>query len=132
MAVVNLCKKILAVSMALILLVMPLLAQDSTGEYMQGKIDGERDARGEGAWFFAGCLLGATGILIAYIVEPNVPAAQLVGKSNAYVLGYSDGYKRKTQSLNAKNAMTGCGISVAAWLVLYVALIASAESSTEY
>lgn len=126
----GIAKKIVAISMALLLVTCPLMSQQSSDEFVKGRIDGEQDAKAEGIWILAGCALGVTGILLAYLVEPSVPAGQLVGKSSAYVMGYTDGYKSKTKSLNAKQAITGCVISSVAWVTLYVVLLTSAEAST--
>ena len=106
----------------------PLLAQQATNDYLQGKQDGERDAQGNGNWFFAGCL-GLVGVLIAYVVEPSVPTEQLMGKSPEYVRGYEEGYKRKTKSKNATKAVYGCLTLGCVEVVLYSVFIASANTS---
>ena len=110
----------------------PLLAQQATNDYLQGKQDGERDAQGNGNWFFAGCLGGLVGVLIAYVVEPSVPTEQLMGKSIEYVRGYEEGYKNKTKSKNATKALNGCLTSGAVEVVFYTVLLVSVSTANTY
>lgn len=95
-------------------------------EYLQGKRDGERDAKGNAVWFLSGCLLGGVGIIIAYVVEPSVPTEHLVGKSPEYVRGYSEGYKKKAQHKNAMNAVYGCVALGVGYVILYAAVMSEA------
>lgn len=74
-------------------------------------------------WFWAGCALGATGMVIAYIIEPKPSAVSLLGKSPEYVAVYSDVYTKEVKNANTKAATRGCiasGVSVA---LLYAILI---------
>jgi len=80
-------------------------------------------------WFVIGCLAGLVGWIIAYAIEPNPPAASLVGKSPQYVATYSDCYKRKGKSSQTNAALVGCLIGTAASVLLWVAVFATAEES---
>jgi hypothetical protein len=95
--------------------------------YLQGKIDGSRDAKGNALWFCAGSpallgvygagCLGCIGPVVAYLAPPGPPAAKLVGKSPEYALGYTEAYKSKTKTENTIWASVGCttflGVAVA-------------------
>jgi hypothetical protein len=124
----TLWKKSLVLSLAIIMVAAPLLAQQEMNEYLQGKKDGELEAKGNGMWFLAGCCLGGVGIIIAYVVEPSVPTDHLIGKSPEYIQGYTEGYINKAKSKNGMNAIYGCVTTTVVYGVLYFAVIASAIS----
>jgi hypothetical protein len=100
--------------------------QNPTSEdYLQGKMDGERDAKGNGLWFLAGlpglcCYgVGGLGVLGSFIWVPEPPVEQLMGKSTNYILGYTEGYKSKAKRKNMKSASLGCGIGTALSILGY-------------
>jgi len=91
-----------------------LLAQQQD-DYLQGKMQGELDAKGSPVWILAGlsgtycCLLfGVAGIGAAYMIPPSPPINTLLGKSSNYVIGYTEGYKNKAKKKNATYASFGC------------------------
>jgi hypothetical protein len=94
--------------------VVPALAQD---ECMQGKMDGERDAKGNPLWFLAGLGCGIFGAGAAYIYNPDPPAQGLMGKSSEYVLCYTDAYKKKAKMKNTTYACVGWAV----WIAIVVA-----------
>lgn len=101
------------------------------GDFQQGHADGERDARAAAnrpLWFAAGCVGGAVGLLIAYVIEPSPPATKLLGKSAEYAVGYTDAYKRAGKSLQARWALYGCGTCACAYLAYWIAVISAMES----
>ena len=59
-----------------------------------------------------GCVLGSAGLLGAYLYEPSVPTARLMGQSPEYILTYSDAYKTKARNLQVRSAVIGLGGSV--------------------
>ncbi len=125
----------LALTLAILMFVTPLLAQqtqNSISDFMQGKIDGERAAKSTGAgfgWFLLGCV---GGVLWAYILEPDVPGAEaLMGKSPEYVMGYDEGYKKGAKSARVKMAFYGCIASGVAYCALYFVVIAAAASESD-
>lgn len=128
MSLFSLSKKGIALILVLLMIAAPLLAQQEMSEYLQGKMDGEREAKGNNMWFLAGCLLGGVGIIIAYVMEPDVPTQQLVGKSPEYVQGYTEGYKKKAQTKNAMSALYGCLALGVAYIILYAAVLAEAST----
>ena len=77
----------------------------------------------------AGCLLGVTGMLIAYVVTPTVPPERLLGKSPEYVAHYTSTYQRIVKSNQTRNATTGCVIGTGAAVALWAILISAAEST---
>ena len=113
-------KKSVVLGMAVLTLVVPIMAQETEIDYMQdynqGKLDGQRDAGGGNPlWFLAGlsgtgcCLLiGVAGIGLAYLWPQNPPQERLIGKSPAYVLGYTEGYRNARRKENVKYATYGC------------------------
>ena len=110
------------ISMVLIVLMvstpMMLLAQEEQEDtFFQGKLDGERDAKGNGLWALAGCACGIFGVAAAYLIKPTPPAAALIGRSSEYIMGYTEGYQNKSRN---KNAMYACG-GWAAFVLIYAA-----------
>lgn len=115
--------------------VSPVETPLTAGNFYDGKMAGEMLAKGSGGWFFSGFCLGAVGILIPYIVEPNVPTANLMGKSIEYIQGYNEGYKKEAKSKNVKAAAWGCGTQACVGTVgylVYVSLLVSAASASTY
>ena len=126
-----------ALLLVMVLFFLPLLndialAQNQTpaSDFLQGKMDGEYDAKASGAWFFAGFCLGLIGVLIAYLVKPTPSTASLVGKSQEYITGYVEGYKDKGAKLQGQKALYGLGTLCLLDVVLYAVLIA-ASTDTE-
>lgn len=113
-------RKYISLFLIFAFLAAPAMAQMSSRQYLAGKMDGERDATGNQAWILGGCLLGVIGVILAYVIEPEVPAARLMGKSPSYIQGYTEGYKSATKRKNVMYALYG----MAAWLgfvVIYMA-----------
>lgn len=112
-------------------------AQDKPSDAATACMDAEAAAASQtsgGSWFAIGCLLTWVGWLIAYAMEPAPPATALLGKSPEYVATYTDCYKRKAKDLRSKNAMIGCLVGTAMWIVINVVLytIVLAEEEEEY
>lgn len=128
-------EKVTAVFMAILLFSIPILAQESQTQQAtrEAQVQAASDVNST-TWFIIGCLLGAIGWLISFLVEPNPPAAQLLGKSPDYVAVYTDAYKRKAKSIQQNKALIGClvgtGVSVAAYVILFA--IAAEETTTGY
>ena len=114
--------KVIALALAILMFATPftsLLAQQATmSDYVQGKIDGERDAKGNPLWILAGAGCGIFGAGAAYLIKPSPPAHALIGKSTEYVLGYTEGYKNKARSENTKWACSGWLLSFAVLLLV--------------
>ena len=119
--------KVISVFLIAIMVSIPmtLLAQQQEGTFAQGKMDGERDAKGNALWVLAGAGCGIFGVGAAYFMKPSPPAQALVGKSADYVLGYTDGYQNKARNANAGYACGGW----AAFIAIYAA--AGGFSTTE-
>ena len=102
---------------------------NNSGDYTLGRMNGQSDARGNGLWFLAGspglCCYGAggLGILFAILIPPEPPTSALIGKSSAYILGYTEGYQSKGRWKNAGWASIGCAISTALSLLLMYTLV---------
>jgi len=97
-------------------------------DYLQGKMDGKREARGNPVWILAGlagtglCLcIGVAGIGIAFAVAPSPPETALMGKSTSYIQGYTEGYKSKGRLGNAGWATLGCTIAAVINIVINLA-----------
>jgi len=117
-----------AILVAAVLLLAPTLAMAQTegSDYVQGQEDGERDAKPNYAWAFAGCL-SIFGFIFAATYDPSVPRGALLGKSAEYAAGYSEAYKSRSKTLQLTYAGIGCVVGSALW---YALLVASADSST--
>jgi hypothetical protein len=97
-------------------------------DYLLGKMDGKRDARGKPVWILAGltgtgfCLcIGVAGIGVALIVPPSPPESALMGKSSTYIQGYSEGYKSKARVKNAGWATLGCAMAALINIIINLA-----------
>ncbi|MFC1475680.1 hypothetical protein ACFLQW_01605 [Candidatus Zixiibacteriota bacterium] len=110
--------KVICILLSMLLVTAPVLAEGELTDYQQGKVDGERDARGNALWFLAGAACGICGAGAAYLIKPKPPAGALVGKSGDYVLGYTEGYQTKARN---QNTMWACG----GWLA-FVLIFAAA------
>ena len=104
-------------------------------DYIRGKMDGERDAKGNGIWFVAGlpgacCYgIGVGGIVISYIATPSPPESAYIGKPVEYIMGYTEGYKNKGRLKNAKYASLGCLAGTVIEVALYVIFIMTLDMS---
>ena len=99
--------------------------------------DAHADTNGT-MWFFAGCLLGVIGIIIAYVAEPSPPPARLMGKSPEYLAIYTATYKSEAKSIQGRSAIYGTLTTLAVFVVIYVIIIvavvhdANTTNSTYY
>ncbi len=111
--------KCISVFLIVLLISTPIIviAQDQEDNFAQGKVHGERDAKGNGLWFLAGAGCGIFGVGAAYISKPAPPAQALVGKSAEYVIGYTQGYQNKARNTNMGYACGGW----AAFVLVYAA-----------
>ena len=105
-----------------------VVENNSGNDYLNGKIDGERDAEtaSVGAWIFAGCCLGEMGILGAYVIDPIIPTNNLAGKPSVYMIAYTASYKQKIKSRRGKQAMIGCAGLMTGYIILYAILLSNA------
>ncbi|MDP4164544.1 MAG: hypothetical protein Q8898_15720 [Bacillota bacterium] len=91
--------------------------QSAMNQFAVGKLDGERDAKGNPLWFLAGAGCGCFGAGFAFLMKPSPDAQSLVGKSSDYVLGYTEGYKNKGRMKNTSYACAGWAAFVAVYAV---------------
>jgi hypothetical protein len=84
--------------------------------------DAHADTNGT-LWYFAGCLLGVIGILIAYVSEPSPPPARMMGKSPEYLAIYTNTYKAEARSIQGRSAIYGTLTAVAVIVVIYIIVI---------
>lgn len=90
--------------------------------------DAQADTNGT-LWYFAGCLLGVIGILIAYVAEPSPPPARMMGKSAEYLTIYTMAYKSEARSLQGRSAIYGTLTVLAVVVVIYVIVIVAVVKS---
>jgi hypothetical protein len=103
-------------------------------EYEKGKIDGELDARSNFGWVAAGFFLPVGSSIATFIFKPDPPAAALLGKSRAYILGYTKAYRSKSAWKNLRNTCIGtCALGVVAGVafVIYDATKADTKKGEE-
>jgi len=89
-------------------------------------IEGAQDARADEngtLWFFAGCLLGLIGVVIAVVAEPTPPPARMMGKSPDYLTIYTQAYRSEGKSAQLRSSLWGLGTAVVVGVVIYVILI---------
>jgi hypothetical protein len=129
--------KCVALILSLCLYAAPLAAQQGSGEsgsiaedYNQGWLDGQFDAEGKGIWILSGLFLGPIGIILPWVISPKVPGARLIGKSVAYVEGYTDGYRQKAKPKNFLYSMIGFGVWAVAVVAGTILAVRAAESAS--
>lgn len=107
-------KKPISLMLIFLLLLCPLLAMqaDSGNDFLQGKADGEMDAKGNPLWLLGGALCGLFGVIGAYFIKPSPPTEAMLGKSAEYVMGYTDGYQNKARNKNVGYACGGWAIFI--------------------
>jgi len=131
-----LARRSIAALLIVCLAAAPLAAQqdgrseDQSSDYQQGWVDGQKEAKGQGIWILSGLLLGPIGLILPWIISPTVPGASLIGKSSAYIQGYTAGYQKKAKSQNFLYSLLGFGITAAAVAVTIGVYAASAASET--
>ncbi|HVV50653.1 MAG TPA: hypothetical protein VHO06_13390 [Polyangia bacterium] len=94
----------------------------------QATQDAQADESG-GLWFFAGCLLGIIGVIVAYVAEPVPPPARLMGKSPEYVAIYTQTYKDQGRSAQLRSALWGMGTTLVVVVAIYVIVIVAIVKS---
>lgn len=108
----------------------PVDASRATAEAVN---DAHADTNGT-LWFFAGCLLGVIGILIAYVSEPSPPPARLMGKSPEYLAIYTNTYKSEARSAQGRAAiwgtLTAVGVVVVIYIIVIVAIVHNSSTTT--
>jgi hypothetical protein len=128
----SLLVKVIVFLLAALLLVQPLLAQMAQDEYVTGRMEGANAAQvNTTLWFFAGCLLGWVGLLLAYVIAPEVPSQHLIGKSAEYARGFTEGYQEKAKKKQTTNALYGCIVGTVAYIGCYVIYVAAVVSAAD-
>jgi hypothetical protein len=136
--------RLMCAVLCLVMFAAPMAATAQMGkssDFMQGKVDGEKDAKGEGWWYWVGCAGGllsssVVGLGLAFlplIIKPTVPSDKLMGKTPEYVQGYTEGWQAKAQKINLKYALFGCGtggLLTIVGIVIYVVAVMSVATST--
>jgi len=106
----------------------PLYSQSELDTFFidieEGRAEGYAAGQGDPHWYWAGFGLNVVGLFLPLLLEPEIPALDLVGKSPAYVQGYMEGYKERARSENMTQAALGCGTSSLTGCLLYMGYIA--------
>jgi hypothetical protein len=120
-------KVLLIVSVFMVFIPVISIAQAMDSEAcMQAEADAEMDVN-KTMWFAGGCLIGILAVGAAYLVKPNPPASQLVGKSPEYIASYSDCYKEKASSIQTSSSMYGCIVGTVISAAIYTIVLLSLE-----
>jgi len=126
--------KLLILSSIFCLVATQLQAQNKEqlqAEYAQGKIDGELDAGSNFGWVVAGFFLPVGSSIATFIFKPDPSPSALLGKSRAYILGYTKAYKSKSAWKNLRNSCIGtCAFGIVAGTA-FVIYDASKSDKTE-
>ena len=70
--------------------------------------DAIADAQRDNTWYGAGFLFGVFGVGAAYVMTPQVPPVNLLGKPPEYIIFYTDAYQQAMRTLRVEQATTGC------------------------
>lgn len=84
------------------------------------------------AWMIGGCLALGLTVIAAQVLEPEPPAAALLGQPPEYVAVYTDCYKRAAKKRRTNKALTGCLIGAGAYVLFYAVLAAVVVASDPY
>ena len=134
----------IALTLAFFLVATPVAAYASTGigrdqqsatepppsprePCADAELQADSDTNGT-VWMVGGCLATVLTLIAAQVLEPEPPAAALLGQSPEYVAVYTDCYKRAAKKKRTNKALTGCLIGGAAWAALYLLVVAVAVS----
>jgi hypothetical protein len=101
---------------------------DTARAVLEATQDAQADENGT-LWFFAGCILGLIGVVIAAVAEPSPPPARLMGKSPEYLAIYTQTYKSEGKSAQLRSSLWGVGTTVVVFVVIYVILIVTVLKS---
>lgn len=96
----------------------------------QATQDAQADENGA-LWFFAGCLLGLIGVIIAAVADPTPPAARVMGKSPEYLALYTSTYRSAGSSAQLHSALWGLGTIVIVYVVLIVIIVHDANTASQ-
>lgn len=80
-------------------------------DYTSGLAAGQRDAKRSGVWVLSGLNLGATRLILPWVIGTEVPGGNLVGRSAKYVGGYVDKYKSKAKPRNFQYSLAGVAVT---------------------
>lgn len=129
--------KLTAALLTFILCTLPLFSAgtgtdtdtEKSYTYDQGKLDGKKDAKGNGIFFLTG-LTGPLAFILPWVIGPKVPTDHLVGKPEEYVDGYMDGYTAQAKLKNFGWAMAGFGtVAVVVGVTIGIVLVATVEAA---
>jgi hypothetical protein len=95
---------------------------DSARAVQEATQDAQADNNGA-LWFFAGCLLGLIGVIIAAVADPSPPMARVMGKSPEYVTIYTSTYRSAGHTAQLHSAMWGCGVVLIVEIGLLIFLV---------
>ncbi len=95
-------------------------------EYLPAYSLGENHGRNDVSvplWIGIGCVTGGASALYPLLASPNVPQAILIGQSEEFVAGYSDGYikghKQAIQNSSCIGGVVGWGCLSSLYLLDY-------------
>jgi hypothetical protein len=103
---------------------------DAARAAMEATQDAQADSNGV-MWFFAGCLLGIIGVVIAAVVDPYPPAARMLGKSPEYMAIYTSTYRSVGHSAQLHAALWGLGTVIILYVVLIILVIHDANTASQ-
>jgi hypothetical protein len=99
----------------------------------QGRIEGERDAKGNPAYACGGAACGVFGFIFAALSDPKPPAHVMLEleetKGESYAMGYEMAYSKKSKSRNMVYAGVGWVVGAA---ISFAILINDAPQDDDY
>jgi hypothetical protein len=102
---------------------------DTARAVQEATQDAQADNNGV-LWFFAGCLLGLIGVIIAAVADPTPPAARMMGKSPEYLAVYTNTYRSVGHSAQLHSALWGLGTIVIVYVVLIIIIVHDANTAS--
>jgi hypothetical protein len=99
--------------------------------YAKGRADATRVITGD-TWIIIGFFTGGASWLFPEVFSWNPPQSGMVGKSPAYVAGYTDGYLQTRKNIIQKNSCTGGLVYYGACLLFYVVAAVRTRAALSY
>ncbi len=130
-------RKIISIVLVFFISFSYVFSDVEISEFEKGRMAGKEKAKSYNSigYFMLGCLLNWVGFFIAMGVDPVVPTDDLIGKSDEYVNGYMESYKKEVKGKNISGALVGSlistGVIIVGGVILVVYVVNAAQTASQ-
>ncbi|MCX7820696.1 MAG: hypothetical protein N2258_03375 [Brevinematales bacterium] len=130
-------KKLISIILVFFICLNYIFGEIDISDYEKGKMSGKEKAKSYNSigYFMMGCLLNWAGFFIALGVDPIAPTDELIGKSDEYITGYMEMYKKEVKAKNISGALVGSlistGVIIVGGVILVIYVANAAQTATE-